>query len=379
VGKIMAEIEDDTEGPVGPGGVAPGQPASVRPPAGSPAGGLKDLGMRRAAGDTTSAARADTAGAAKVDTSAAPADTTVARRRDPLIPIRKLVRLLGSIEPLNANVNFDHRSSYERIYERANLWYQLGFTDKAGVPSSQDSVEDNSPIRSTDNINVDLRSAIGLTANIGLEAKARFDLGQDETSGRRTKSSRSTWPSLTLNWKGMEKYPFLKRFIAQSNFVMGFERRMSENQSGKENAYTVSPNWNLEWKNKLSSNLGFNYSKKTRIRNLQELWDKSWTAMVALKYNIEGSQGFGIPLPFLNKKKISFKSVLTTGLNFQYSQISTPLDPSSAVLSISPNVSYRFSSSVQGGAGVDYKRTSGGRLGQVRQMIDVRVSAEFRF
>ncbi|MCX5754123.1 MAG: cell surface protein SprA [Candidatus Krumholzibacteria bacterium] len=377
-GKIEA-LEGDETPAVPQGGVTPGRPSPAQPPPGSPSGGLNNLGMRRVAGDTISAAMADTSGAAKVDTAAARADTTAVRKRDPLMPVRKLVRLLGSIEPLNANVNLDHRSSYERIYERADLWYQLGFTDKAGVPSSGDSVEDNSPLRATNNVSVDLRSSIGLTANIGLEAKARFDMGQDESSGRRTKNSRSTWPALTLDWKGMEKYRYLSRFITQSNFVVSFERRRSESQSGLENAYTVSPNWNLEWKNKLSSNLGFNFNKKTRVKNDLELWDKSWTVIVALKYNIEGSRGFGIPLPLLNKKKFSFKSVLTTGLNLQYNMLTTQIDPASAVLSISPNVSYRFSNSVQGGAGVDYKRTSGGRLGQVRQMIDVRLSAEFRF
>lgn len=378
VGKV-ARIDEDEGSAAGPAGAAPGQPAPIQPPSGSPAGGLKDLGMRRAEGDTASAAVADTTGAAKADTSAARSDTTAVRKRDPLMPVRKLVRLIGSIEPINANINLDHRSSYERIYERADVWYQLGFTDEAGVPSAGDSVEDNSPLRSTDNVNVDLRSSIGITQNIGLEARARFDLGQDESSGRKSESSRATWPSLTVDWKGMEKYRFLNRFITQSNFVLNFERRKSENQSGQENAYTVTPNWNLEWKNKLSSNLSFNYSKKTRVRNELELWDKSWTTLVALKYNIEGSRGFGVPLPFLNKKKLKFKSVLTTGLNVQYGRISTQLDPASTVLSISPNVSYRFSNSVQGGAGVDYSRTSGGRLGQVRQMIDVRVSAEFRF
>ncbi len=369
----IAQPEEE-EGPTGPGAVPQGQPVP-----GSPAGGLRDLGMRRAAGDTTTSAAADTSGAAKVDTSAAPTDTVAVRRRDPLVPVKRLVRLLGSIEPLNVNINLDRRSSYERIYERADLWYQLGFTDRAGVPSSADSVEDNSPLRATENINVDLRSSIGITSNIGVEAKARFDLGQDESSGRRTENSRATWPSLTLDWKGMEKYRFLNRLINQSTFTLNFERRRSENQTGLENAYSVSPNWNLEWKNKLSSNLNFNYNKQTRVRNEQELWTRSWTAVVALKYNIEASRGFGIPLPFLNRKKISFKSALTTGLNLQYSRSSTQLDPASSVLSISPNVSYRFSNSVNGAAGIDYQRSSGGRLGQVRQMIDVRVSAEFRF
>jgi hypothetical protein len=289
------------------------------------------------------------------------------------------VRLLGSIEPINANVNLDHRSSYERIYERANLSYQLGFTDEAGVPSSTDSIADDAPLRSTDNMNFDLRSSIGITRDIGLEAKASFNIGQDESSGRKSESTRSTWPALSLNWKGMEKYRYLNRYFNQSNLVINFERRTSENQSGLENAYTMTPNWNLEWKNKLSSNLSLTYNKKTRVKNEQELWDRSYSGLVALKYNIEGSRGFGIPLPFLNKKKISFKSLLTTGLNVQYSRASTQLDPASSALSIQPNVSYRFSNNVMGGMDLAYRRAWGGRLGQVRQTIDVRVSAEFKF
>jgi hypothetical protein len=374
---VPLEGEEPAQAP--PPAAAPAQagPGRTLPPA-SRGGGLKDLGMRRAAADTTAAARADTTGAARADTAAA-ADTTEVRRRDPLMPVRKLVRLLGSIEPVNANINIDHRSYYERIYDRADLWYQFGFTDKAGVPSAADTIEAQTPLRATNNMNIDLRSSIGITANIGLEAKARFDIGKDESSGRKTESKRATWPALTLDWKGMERYRVLNRYISQSNFVLSYERKTSENQSGAENGYSVSPNWNLEWKNRLSSNLSFNYNKTTRVKNEQELWNKSWTAVVALKYNIEGSQGFGIPLPLLNKKKISFKSVLTTGLNVQYSKITTTLDPASSVLSISPNVSYRFSNSVQGGAGVNYQRTSGGRLGQIRQMVDVSVTAEFRF
>jgi hypothetical protein len=371
-GKIAALEEETPAAQTPPAGQPPAQP-----PSGPPAGGLADLGMRRVAGDT-SAAAADTTGLAKADTSAAP-DTAAAKRRDPLKPVRWLVRLLGSIAPINANVNLDHRSSYERIYERANLSYQLGFTDESGVPSSTDSIADDSPLRSTDNMNFDLRSSVGITRNIGLDAKARFDIGQDESSGRKSESRRSTWPALSLNWKGMEKYRYLNRFMNQSNLVIVFERRTSENQSGLENAYSLTPNWTLEWKNKLTSNLSLTYNKKTRVRNDQELWDRSYSGLLALKYNIEGSRGFGIPLPFLSGKKFAFKSLLSTGLNIQYTRASTQLDPASSALSIDPNVSYRFSNNVQGGMNLTYKRAWGGRLGQTRQTVDVRVSAEFKF
>jgi hypothetical protein len=265
------------------------------------------------------------------------------------------------------------------MYDRADPWYQLGFTERSGAPSANDSIADNTPLRATNSVSIDLRSAVGLTANIGVEVKGRFNLGEDDFSGKRSTNTSSVWPTLTLNWKGMEKYRLLSRYMTQSNLVVGFERRNSVTLSGEENDYSMSPTWNLEWKNTLSTNLGATYNKKTTINNNQELWNMAWGVNLGLKYNFQGSKGFGIPLPLLNRRKISFNSVLTTALDLAYNRASTQIDPPSAVLSVSPNVSYRFSNNVTGGLGINYQRTSGGRLGQVHQSIDVRLNAEFKF
>ncbi|HEY5133534.1 MAG TPA: hypothetical protein VII85_07620, partial [Candidatus Krumholzibacteriaceae bacterium] len=379
-GKIQRDEEEAAPPPAE--GSAPAAPAAGQPAKGPEAGGLKGLGARPGTWPRpgeAGGARADTTAAARADTAGAKVDTLRAKKRDPLLPVRKLIRFLGSVEPINANVNIDHRSSYDRIYDRADLWYQLGFSEHSGAPSATDSIADNSPARATNNVSIDLRSAVGLTANIGVEIKGRFNLGEDDFNGKRSKSTSSIWPTLTLNWKGMEKYRLLSRYIQQGNLVVGFERRNSVTLSGEENAYVLNPVWNLEWKNTLSTDLGATYSKKTHVRNNQELWDKTWGVNLGFKYNIQGSKGFGIPLPLLNKRKLSFNSVLTTALNLAYSSASTQIDPASAVLSVSPNVSYRFSNNVTGGMGIDYKRTSGGRLGQVHQEIDVRLNAEFKF
>jgi hypothetical protein len=335
------------------------------------AGKLGDIGARRAQEPQGTGAKADTISAA--------ADTTRGPKRDPLLPLRRLIRFLGSVEPVSANIVFDHRSYYDRIYDRAGVWYQLGFTDRSGVPSATDSIADNIPVRATNSVSVNLRSSVALTADIGLEVKGAFDMGQNDFDGRRTKTNRATWPTLTLDWKGLEKYRFLNRYMRQSNLVVGYEQRKTVSQMGEERSFSLNPTWNLEWKNTLSSNVGVNYSKKTQMKNNLELWDKTWGVTLGLKYDIKGSQGFGIPLPFLNRKKISFNSVLTTALNLRYSRASTQIDPASSVLSVSPNVSYRFSNNVTGGLAVSYQRTKGGRLGQVRQMVDVRMNAEFRF
>jgi hypothetical protein len=386
------EYLEEEENPPPPGGGTPSEPVTAQQEKAPQPGGQKAPALPKAptqqAGaraDTTAAVKADTStvkageSASKADTSAVKAGTLAQRKIDRLILVRKVVRLLGSIEPVNANINMSHRSTYERIYERAQLWYQLGLSDEAGVPSADDSLAATKPYQATDNMTIDLRSSLSLTADIGLEVKGRFDFGENEFNGTKTERRASSWPTLTLNWRGMERYRFLNRYMKQSNLVVGYAQKTSEMQSGTEKSYVLSPSWTLEWKNSLSSNVSVSYAKKTHMKNNQELWEKAWATALSLKYNIEGSRGFGIPLPLLNRKKLSFKSTLTTALNLQLSRVSTQIDPPSMVLSVSPNVIYRFSDNVTGGAGVDYKRTSGGRMGQIRQTVDVRVNAEFRF
>jgi hypothetical protein len=376
-GRIEFPKEDEVVPPAPESGAAP-VPVPAQPAKESPTEGRKGLEARRTPAQGA-AARADTIAATKADTSAAKTDTLAARKVDRLILVRKLVRFLGLIEPVSVNVNLNHRSSYERIYDRADTWYQLGLTDVAGVPSADDSLGADTPLRAKDDVNVDLRSSLGITPNIGLEVRGRFSFEQDDINGTRSERQQSSWPTLTLNWKGMERYRLLNRYLRQGNLVVGFAQRQSETQSGKELGYELTPSWNLDWKNTLSSSLVLSYSQKTHLKSNQERWERAWGGSVSLKYNIEGGKGLGIPLPLLNRKKFSFKSVLTTALTLQYTRALTHLDPASSGFSISPNVSYRFSDNVTGGAGVNYRRTSGGRLGQVRQSVDVSVDAEFKF
>jgi hypothetical protein len=357
---------------------APTEPAPIQRATEPQPGESQALAARRTQLQETPAG-ADTTAATKADTAAAKSDTLAVRKLDRLILLRKLVRFLGSLEPISSNLNLTHKSRYERIYERASLWYQLGLTDEAGVPSADDSLESRIPEQSSDNIGISLQSSISVTRDIGLEMKGRFDFSENGTNGSISKNRSSSWPMLTLNWKGLERYGFLNRYMKQSNFVLGYTQRTSESRSGTEKSYALSPSWTLDWKNTLSSNLSVSYSRKTREKNNQEKWEQSWSAMVNLKYDIKGSKGIGIPLPILNRKKISFKSDLTTALAIQFSKTSTQIDPALTTFMIAPNLSYRFSNNVTGGAGINYTRISGGKMGQLRHSVDVQVNAEFRF
>ena len=113
------------------------------------------------------------------------------------------------------------------------------------------------PLRATNNVNLDLRSSIAITADIGLEVEGEVRSGGERIERQEDREhADSTWPTLTLDWKGMEKYRFLNRYIApeQSRARIRAEEER-ERRAGMENAYSLSPNWNLDWKNTLSSNL----------------------------------------------------------------------------------------------------------------------------
>jgi hypothetical protein len=347
------------------GEIAAGRPA---PWAGRPEPGKTPGPPER--GDTTAVAQADTAGAR--------ADTAAARRKIMLLPMKKLIALLGKIEPVDANVRMNHQSNYQRIYDRASFLYQLGIIDAAGVPGKT-SEEENTPETAMDNFGIDMRSKIGLTQNLVMNFSGSLDQMSSETKGMNSQTKRILWPAVNIDWRGMDKYRLLNRYVKSSDVKVGFERRRNENRGREENSYKLTPLMSLDWKNSLSTTMSVTYAKSTTVESNQELWTKSWGVSLDMRYSIEGSKGVGIPLPLLNRKKISFKSTLTTNLGLSYASASTHNQPAAGTLAISPGVSYRFSNNVTGALAINYKRSSGGQLGQVRQSIQVSMSAEFKF
>lgn len=305
-------------------------------------------------------------------------DTVAVKKTDPLLIFKQMIRLLGKIDPVKTNIRMDHQSNYQRLYDRAGLAYQFGLTDKSGVRGKSGD-EENDPERASDVLIVDLVTGIGLTQNIDVDIRYSLTKRHDNYSGRITDSDRLTWPKLNINWRGMEKSRLLQRLIKQSDFKFGFERSITTDVRGEETSYTFNPNWNLVWKNKLTTNLSFSYRQTTTVEKGQELWTKSWSASMNLRYNFEGSKGFSLPIPILRRKKFKFKSTLTTDVSLGYMSVSKYNQPPAGTLSISPRVSYRFSTKMSGSLSIDYKRSSGGIMGYINHSIGMHLTAEFTF
>jgi hypothetical protein len=330
-------------------------------------------------GEPSAAAPADTTGAAApADTAAARPDTARARSMDPLLPMKKIFKLLGSIEPVRTNVTMNHSSRYDRLYHRSAVLYQLGLTDEAGV-AGPNGPRENEPLEARDNVAVDLSSRMALTQDIGLDVKARFNVAESDRQGKQSRNTQHVWPSVNINWRGMEKIGLIGRYAKRSDIAVGFDRRTTKDAVGNQVSYSLAPNWNLEWKNRLTSNVGFTYKKSTTVRNDRESWESSYGVNLNLKYDIEGKQGFGLPLPFISQKKVSFKSTLTTNLGIGYATSVAFNRPRGSSLGVTPSMSYRFSNTITGSLGINYNRNWGGQYGYVYQQLGVRVEAEFKF
>jgi hypothetical protein len=339
-------------------------------------GAFSDLlaGRPRPAGATTPA---DTSAAA-----AAP-DTVPVKKGDPLLLLREAVRMIGRIQPVKSSIRIDDRSSYQRLYDRADWLYRFGLTKESGaIGSSCDTLRcdpENTPLRSSKRITLDLRSGLAITSN--LSADVRFNLSKrtDVADLRVTESQDMTWPDVSLSWKGLERWGLLARYIKQSDLTVNYVKKSSSSIGTERENYALSPNWNLTWKNSLSTNLSFTYSRQQRIDKRQEMWDRTWAANLELRYDIKGSQGFGIPLPLLSRKKFKFQSTLTTVLNLGYSSTESYNTPPSTILTISPRFTYTFSRNVSGNLTASYKRSAGGIYGYINHEVALHATAEFKF
>ena len=360
-------------------------PAPGQPPAGQDAGdqeekkgAFSDLMVRkpRAGIDGLAQPEAEKEKAAEVD--------TVAKQRGESWRLMKMaLRFIGKIDPIKSSIRIDDRSNYQRLYERADWMYRLGFDRGSGaIGSSCDGADcetENEPYRASKRIVFDLKSGLDLTSN--LSADIRFNMGKktDEADSRLTKSQNMTWPDIALNWKGLENWGPLKGLVRSSNFTINFKRKTSKSISVDRKDYALSPNWSLTWKNALSTNFSFSYSRQAKIEKKQEIWDRTWSANLELRYDIKGSKGFGLPIPGLSNKKIKFESNLTTVLNLGYSSTESYNLPASTVMTISPRFTYMFSRSISGTLTANYKRIAGGRFGYINHVVGLHATAEFKF
>ncbi len=306
------------------------------------------------------------------------ADTTVGEEVDYMLLPRKMIKFISRVEPVKTHISMRRNSNYNRIYDRANFWYQFGLSDQAGVPGKSGDIE-REPERLNDNIMISFNTGLNLSSTADVEIKYSMTRGRSVINKRETETERITWPSLNLRWDNVGKIGFLKRYLENSNLRMKFERKTRKDVRGEEVIYTVSPNWDMSWKNDMSTNLSFSYRHKNKYEGGDNLWDKGWSVDLNAKYDFEGKKGIGLPLPFLGDKKMKFESTLRTNLNVGYARTTKYNQPPATTFSLTPRATYKFSNKIKGSLSFNYKRTAGGPMGLIYNTVGLHVTGEFTF
>jgi hypothetical protein len=352
------------------------------PPAGDEAGGqeekkgaFSDLMVQKPRGEVAGLGQSKAE-----EEEVAEADTVKKAKGDSWRLVKSALRFVGKVEPIKSSIRIDDRSSYQRLYDRASMAYRFGFDRGSGVIGSSCTEDEcspeNEPNRASKRINLDLRSGIDLTNNISADVRFNIARRAEEADSRLTESEDMTWPDIAVNWKGLENWGPLKGFVKSSNFTINYIRKTSKSITVDRQDYALSPNWSLTWKNTLSTNLSFSYSKQTKIEKKQEIWDQTWSSNLELRYDIKGSKG--ISIPGLGSR-LSFESNLTTVLNLGYSSTESYNLPASTVLTVAPRFTYTFSRNISGSLTFNYKRMAGGRYGYINHEVGLHASAEFKF
>ncbi len=341
-------------------------------------GAYADLGTRKPRGPAISRKTVEDEGEGSVEEPGAPADTLQSKPRDPRLLLRHLFHFMGGIEPVRSTLNLDQNNSYDRVYDRADIMYRLGITNRSGVIGPSGEIE-NEPRYSSKSLKLIMRTGFDLTSNISADLRSSIGTSTTEKVGTKSKTNNITWPDVTVNWQGLEKWSLIKRFIKTSYLTISFKQTKITSLGREQSSFNLTPNWNLTWKNDLSTALSLSYNQSSDVNRSQDMWKRNWSANVELRYNIKGSKGFGLPLPFLNKKKLKFKSELNTVMNINYSVTESYNVPAVSSLGISPSMSYRFSESVNGNLTLRYSRTAGGIMNTVNHEVGMHATASFKF
>jgi len=326
--------------------------------------GLREIPADSASVDSTAAD----------STAAAPA----ARKADPMLLVKHVVGLLSRLDPVKSRIDIDRRNSFDRLYDRADLLYQMGFSTTSGTDGALGGA-DSDPLRQTDRIGLNLRTGVNITSNLSANINFNSSKRKDESDSRVTETEEITWPDINLNWKGLHNWGLLKKHIKSSDMTISYIERTSKRAGSETEGYQFNPSWNMAWFNSLASTISLSYAKKTTMERNQELWDKSWSVNLELKYDVKGKQGIGLPLPFLRSRKLKFDSNLNTSVNIVYTNTEKYNVPPTTSISVAPRLTYTFSRNVSGNLTMNYRRTAGGIYGYVNHEVGMHATAEFKF
>jgi cell surface protein SprA len=327
------------------------------------------------------------------------ADSTAAqpkRKTDPMIAVRKVADVLSSIRKVNASFQQGRQNTYSRIPGAPSLAYQFGLTSASGVVY-KDTKEDtvlayDQPDQVSENLRMSMDSGVQLTRNIDVAGRFSRTMGTNTFRASETQSRSTTWPDLSVSWKGLETFGLFRGLFNNASATMTYNKsRQETGRSGttetKRESSNLTPSVVFQWKNDIRSSVGIQYGKDLTDTRGSVTENSNLSISMDMKYTFSPGKSLKIPLPFLRNR--SLKSRLDTSVGAGYSRSGGRRSagapgrfvtvPGSSSIRLSPRVAYNFTSAFNGSLFIDYTRSHSDASDKTITIVRVGLTATFTF
>ncbi len=311
-----------------------------------------------------------------------------------------VARLLGSltgwIDPIGYDYNEKFNYTYIGMVGRASWAYRLGLTDNTGTAIRTDVSSIGKSNAINKNTGYSLRSGTNLFGGLKLDVTYSRKINEDiERSVNPQKNVSTTFPDIRFSIKPMRTFQFFNPLIKKFQPRTGFTRTTSQNFNLKpyqktSETITTAQRPLLAFSFNLLHGMQINFSsdrsvtetKTYTLENKQRTISK--TMRVSTNYSFSAPTGFKFPI----FGRLRFKSTMSIAVDVskqddrtEQAKFGFPYGPSSerSNLTITPTISYSFSSQIKGGLSGRWQDTNDKSQGRKTYTRELRIYVDIRF
>ena len=304
----------------------------------------------------------------------------------------KIFPLIGSnLQPISLRYSKKFSKSVYGLEEIPPFKFQIGRTFNPGLVESQNVGTNRGSF--VKGYNLDASSGLDISAKLKVTLKYTYDNSQNQTTVITGSITDTRWrfgeteipfPNWTIRWSGLEKIKFIKKYVKRLTLEHGRTGRLvtkwqdvSDNITNETFTNNFRPlvGATITWKGSLSSNISFDKSfSETVNKRSGSSATKKTRSDISASITYSKSGGLRIPLPFLKNKVI--RNNIDFSMNFTKSlDISEQRRGEEGTYqewtrnekwSLTPRMTYSFSSTVRGGVHFEFGKTKNKVLGETK-------------
>ena len=280
--------------------------------------------------------------------------------------LMKLDRLAGIITDPVITISRMEGTDYKEVWHLPDYRYQFGFDIL---------IDGEDPWDRTRSDNLQISSGIRPVSTMSIRVEYSDTDTRHLYSGYWNRQETRTWPSVTVSWTGLERLAPFRELLRSGSISSSYRLETGRSSRIEDGEYTpTNETSTTRWspllsisgtlKNKIQISISDNLSV-TETRNftgtMARTRSSSHSTKLSLSYAFSSPGGFAIPLPLLNKLRISFQSDLTTSLSITRSRntsevitsgVGTQVQSDREEWRIEPAVNYDFGSVTAGLTGI---------------------------